>query len=90
MRRLLLIAALPLLAAADMPDADWHRCNSDQDCVLVPGICGQSAVNAAFTREATDYYARQPKKACGSVFWKPPANAVRCHLQSCEAIARKE
>jgi hypothetical protein len=92
MRGALVVAALammPWLAfAADAPvDADWHRCAADADCVLVPGICGQAAVNAGYKVKAAAYYAAQAKeekKSCGDIFWKPKPKGARCHLESCE------
>lgn len=79
---------MPLSAFAfDAPDTDWHRCNTDADCVLIEGICGKAAVNPVFVAPATEYYAaRRAESKCSSEFWKKSPNVVRCRLQSCEVI----
>ena len=91
MRGWLLMAATvlaPLLAHAAPPQVDFNRCEQDADCVLVEGICGKAAVNAAYKGLATQYYAEQAKneKACGDLFWRPEMKTVRCRLQSCQAM----
>lgn len=78
----------PLAVMAAGPTTDFHRCATDEDCVLVQGICGKAAVNKLYALEAQRFYEGQgqEKKACGSVFWRPEAKTTRCRLESCEAM----
>jgi hypothetical protein len=93
MRHGFLIAALttmmPFCAAmaADMPPGaeDWHLCATDADCVVVPGICGESAVNLSVEHEAAAWYRERKKETkCPQIFWKPDTGKARCRLEFCE------
>lgn len=76
--------------AAAPPDADWHRCARDADCVIVEGICGKAAVTRDYVGEATRYYAQEAKRSsCQREFWRPKEVVARCHLEACEVIAKQ-
>lgn len=82
-----LLVAAPLCAGAEMPASakNWHVCATDYDCVVIPGICGEAAVNPQFETEARAYYAQQAAETkCPNIFWKPKTGAARCRLEACE------
>lgn len=83
------MAMMPLYAAGaeDMPAGakDWHLCVTDFDCVVVPGICGEAAVNLSVKSEATNWYQEKKRTTrCPDTFWKPKTGMARCRLQNCE------
>jgi hypothetical protein len=87
--RIAVLAALPLFAASanDMPAGaeDWHLCATDADCVVVPGICGEAAVNLSAKNVAAHWYRQQKAETkCPSMFWKVNSGKTRCRLQRCE------
>lgn len=91
----LMLLAAPIAASAYVlppPPADanqWHTCETDADCILIPGPCGQTAVNQASKQSATDYYkpvADANAESCKKEFWVPKANAARCRINACEAV----
>lgn len=87
------LSVVPMLAMAEMPASakDWHLCATDYDCVVVPGVCGEAAVNKSVQEEATAYYREQAKTAkCPSMFWKPQTGIARCRLEWCEVATQKE
>ncbi len=87
--RMAAMAMMPLFAAAaqDMPAGakDWHLCATDYDCVVVPGICGEAAVNLSVKDAAANWYRKQKADTkCPQAFWKVNTGKARCRLENCE------
>ena len=82
------VALAPMLGVqAAMPASanNWHVCKTDADCVVVPGICGEAAVNPTYKNEAAAYYKEQARSTkCPNIFWKPQTGKTRCRLEACE------
>ena len=97
MRRMVLLASLLLmpltaLAADDVPGeaSYWHKCESDDNCVLVDGPCAApTSVNAGYREDARQFYKERAKTvSCKNQFWVPQANHARCRLGMCEAVVQ--
>lgn len=84
-RWLAVVFFVPMIAVAQEPDNAWHVCQTDADCVLVQGPCKLTGVNLAYKTIAEEYYKKQPKKQCKDQFWSGKPDAVKCHLESCQA-----
>ena len=92
---------LPLAAnaAGNITDNPQLRiCGTDADCVLIQGVCHETAVNIAFKDEAAAYYREQAKGAdCPNRFWEAKEKIAQCtpkigdpnHTSSaCDAVAK--
>lgn len=89
----LFVMALPLMASGGAPEHEgkyWRNCTVDADCIAIDGVCGLTAVNAAFKDEAIAYYREKMKLVrCVQRFWKPEDRVARCRLEQCETIPRQ-
>jgi hypothetical protein len=77
-------------AAALKEGKDWRNCSRDDQCVMIEGRCGKTAVNRLAKNEAQFYYAQEEKTTkCVERFWKPKEVVSRCRLGSCETIPKQ-
>ena len=82
----------PLIAQAAELKAgkDWRNCSTDDQCVMIDGKCGKTAVNRLAEREAIAFYKQEAAKAkCVESFWTVKEKVVRCHLGGCDTRPRQ-
>jgi hypothetical protein len=76
--------------AAELKEGkDWRNCSKDDQCVMIEGTCGKTAVNWQARGNAEAFYAQQRKTVtCTEPFWKPKTKEMlfRCRLGACETI----
>ncbi len=88
----LLAAFLPVLAhaAALKEGKDWRYCSTDDQCVMIDGLCDKTAVNALVKDKAEAFYKQErPGAKCVERFWRSGEKMPRCRLGGCETIPKQ-
>jgi hypothetical protein len=92
-------ACLPMAAMAQLQEgANWRGCVTNDECVLVPGVCHDTAVNVAYQAQAIAFYKQQAKSAnCPQRFWEAKEKIAECRPKagdeahrssSCDAVVK--
>ena len=85
-------AFLPLLVQAQplKEGKDWRYCSTDDQCVMIDGLCDKTAVNWQVEREAIAFYNQErPYAKCVERFWRVGEKMPRCRLGGCETISKQ-
>jgi hypothetical protein len=71
--------------------ADWRNCSTDDQCVMIDGLCDKTAVNWQVKDKAEAFYRQEAAKVkCAAVpFWRNGEKVSRCRLGSCETIVKQ-
>lgn len=88
----LVAAWLPFFAHAQplTQGKDWRYCSTDDQCVMIEGLCDKTAVNWQVERAATAFYNQERSSAkCVERFWRVGEKKPRCHLGGCEMITKQ-
>ncbi len=85
-------AFFPLFALAQplKEGKDWRYCSTDDQCVMIDGLCDKTAVNWQVEEQAIAFYAQErPSAKCVERFWRAGEKMPRCHLGGCETIMKQ-
>ena len=88
----LLAAFLPIFAHAQelKEGKDWRYCSTDEQCVMIDGLCDKTAVNWQVEKQAIAFYKQErPKTKCVERFWNQGEKMPRCRLGGCETITKQ-
>jgi len=79
-----------VFAAADPLDT-WMRCDADEQCIAVQGVCDPAAVNVQYDKQAQAYFKERAAEAsCVQRFWMPSLSDARakCWQQRCQIVGK--
>lgn len=80
-----------LVQAAPLKEGkDWRYCSSDDQCVMIDGLCDKTAVNWQVEEQAIAFYNQdRPSAKCVERFWRAGEKMPRCYLGGCETITKQ-
>src|SRR5262245_1340073 len=81
---ILIVFGEPCLADVPAADPRWFACTSNDDCLIIRGVCDWSAANKNFAAEAERHFeSMMPYVECAPNLYHEPPPAAICKANVC-------